>query len=95
MDDRNEYTHTHGNQRAIVNRLSRALGHLGKVRKMVDDGTDCSEVLVQLAAVRSALDGAGKAILKDHLRYCIQEAVHKGDDDAIEDMCKTIDQFMK
>ena len=47
--------HVHENQKAVLNRLARAAGHLEKVRRMVEEGHDCSEVLVQLAAVRSAL----------------------------------------
>ena len=45
--------HVHENQKAVINRLSRAIGHLEKVKRMVEEGYDCSEVLVQLAAVRS------------------------------------------
>ena len=94
-----EHGHSHGhiheNQKAVINRLSRALGHLEKVRQMVENGEDCAEVLVQLAAVRSALDNAGKVILKDHLRHCIVGAVEDGNDDAIEDIFTAIDKFMK
>ena len=87
--------HVHENQRAVVNRLSRAIGHLEKVKRMVEAGQDCSEVLVQLAAVRSALDNTGKVILKDHMRHCMVDAVAAGDQDAIEDLCQAIDKFMK
>ena len=62
---------------------------------MVENGYDCSEVLVQLAAVRSALDNTGKVILKDHMRHCLMEAVAAGDDDAIDDLCCAIDKFVK
>ena len=87
--------HVHENQKAVVNRLSRAIGHLEKVKRMVEAGHDCSEVLVQLAAVRSALDNTGKVILKEHMRHCLVEAVVSGDEDAIEDLCQAIDKFMK
>ena len=87
--------HVHENQRAVVNRLSRAIGHLEKVKRMVEEGCDCSDVLVQLAAVRSALDNTGKVILKEHMRHCLVEAVVSGDEDAIEDLCQAIDKFMK
>ena len=89
------HDHVHENQRAIVNRLSRASGHLVKVKTMVENGADCSEVLVQLAAVRSALDNTGKVILKDHLRHCVTDAVQEGDEDAIDNLCTAIDKFMK
>ena len=62
---------------------------------MVEDGRDCSEVLIQLAAVKSAINGVGKVILKDHIDHCIVDAVEQGDHKAIEDMEKAIDQFIK
>ena len=93
------YHHTHGhvheNQKAVINRLARAIGHLEKVKRMVEDGADCSEVLVQLAAVRSAIDNTGKVILQDHMRHCMVDAVAAGNQEAIEDLCKAIDKYMK
>ena len=87
--------HVHENQKAVLNRLARAIGHLEKVKRMVEEGYDCSEVLIQLAAVRSALDNTGKVILKDHMRHCMVDAVADGDTDAIEGLCQAIDKFMK
>ena len=87
--------HVHENQKAVVNRLARAIGHLEKVKRMVEEGCDCSDVLVQLAAVRSAIDNTGKVILQDHMRHCMVDAVAAGDEDAIEDLCRAIERYMK
>lgn len=87
--------HAHTNTKAVINRLSRAIGHLESVKKMVEDGRDCSEVLIQLAAVRAALTNTGKVILKDHIEHCIVDAVEQGDEQAIRDLERAIDQFMK
>lgn len=87
--------HTHENTKAVLNRLSRAIGHLQSVKRMVEEGRDCSEVLVQIAAVRSAIDNTGKVILQDHLKHCIVEAAQEGDRQAIDDLCQAIDKFMK
>ncbi len=87
--------HVHENQKAVLNRLARAIGHLEKVKRMVEDGEDCSEVLIQLAAVRSALDNTGKVILQDHIRHCMVDAVEAGDEAAIDDLCQAINKFMK
>ena len=57
------HVHSHQHTRAVVNRLARAIGHLERVKAMVEEGRDCSEVLIQLAAVRSALNNTGKVIL--------------------------------
>ena len=91
----NSHGQVHENQKAVVNRLARAIGHLEKVKRMGEESHDCTEVLVQLAAVRSALDNTGKVILKDHMRHCMVDAVSAGDQDAIDDLCQAIDKFMK
>ena len=87
--------HTHTDPKTVLNRLSRAIGHLEAVRKMVEEGRDCTEILVQLAAVRSAVNNTGKLILKDHLNHCIVDAVQSGDQKALDDMAAAIDQFVK
>lgn len=87
--------HVHTNQKAVLNRLARAIGHLEKVKRMVEEGCDCTEILVQLAAVRSALDCTGKVILKDHIHHCMVDAVTAGDQAAIDDLCLAIDRFIK
>lgn len=87
--------HSHQQTKAVLNRLSRAQGHLDAVRKMVERGEDCAEVLVQLSAVISALNGTGRAILKDHISHCIVDAVEAGDDEAIRSLNDAIDRFMR
>ena len=72
-DHEHGHGHTHTQTKAVLNRLSRAIGHLESVRSMVESGRDCTEVLIQLAAVRSALNNTAKVILKDHLEHCIHE----------------------
>ena len=85
--------HTHTQTKAVLNRLSRAIGHLESVKRMVEDGRDCTEVLVQLAAVRSALNSTAKVILKDHLEHCIDD-VSAGDSDQLTALNEAIDKFM-
>ena len=65
------------------------------VRKMVERGEDCTEVLVQLAAVISALNSTGRVILKDHIAHCIVDAVESGDNEAVESLNQAIDRFMR
>jgi DNA-binding FrmR family transcriptional regulator len=89
------HKHYHHNTKAVLARLSRASGHLNSVKRMVEEGKDCSEVLIQLSAVISALANTGKVILKDHLEHCIVDAVESGDNKAIDNLNKAIDSFMK
>ena len=89
------HAHTHQNTKAVLNRISRAIGHLESIKRMVEDGRDCSEVLIQLSAVKSAINNTGKIILQDHIEHCIVDAVEHGDREAIKELEKAIDRFMK
>ena len=82
--------HVHTQTKAVINRLSRAIGHLESVKRMVEDGRDCTEVLVQLAAVRSALSSTARVILKDHLEHCVSG----GDSADLQALNEAIDKFM-
>lgn len=90
-----EHAHSHQNTKAVINRLSKIIGHLESVKRMVESGRDCSEVLIQLAAVKSAVNSTGKVILKDHLEHCIIEALEQQDMTAIKELNDAIDKFMK
>ena len=87
------HSHSHTQTKAVLNRLSRAIGHLESVKRMVENGRDCTEVLVQLAAVRSALNSTAKVILKDHLEHCITDA-SANDADQLAALNEAIDKFM-
>ena len=87
--------HSHAQTKAVLNRLSRAIGHLESIRRMVEEGRDCSEVLIQLSAVKAAINNTGKVILQDHIEHCIVDAVESGDHEALEELNKAIDRFMK
>lgn len=95
----NDHDHGHKHDpehtKAIINRLARAKGHLDSVKNMIHDERDCSEVLIQLSAVISALTNTGKLILQDHIEHCIVAAVDSGDKKAIEDLNKAINMFIK
>ena len=89
------YEHQHPNAKAVSNRLAKAIGHLEKVKRMVDNGEDCSQVLIQLAAVKSAINNAGKVILVDHINHCIVDAVQENDFNKIDELSEAIRQFVK
>lgn len=66
-----EDTHSHTQTRAVINRLSRIEGHVRSIKKMVEDERDCSNILIQIAAVRSAIDKVAGVVLEDHLESCL------------------------
>ena len=85
--------HNHPNNKAVVNRLSKIIGHLEAVKRMVEEGRDCSEVIIQISAVRSALNNTGKIILKDHINHCVKDAVEKNDTEVLDNLNNAIDKF--
>jgi DNA-binding FrmR family transcriptional regulator len=87
--------HTHKNTKAVINRLSRAIGHLESVKRMVEEGRDCSEVLIQVSAVKSAINNIGKIILQDHIENCVVDAVETNNKKILEDLNNAIDKFIK
>ncbi len=89
------HTHTHTQTRAVLNRMARLIGHMQSVRRMVEEGRDCSEILLQISAVDAALKNVGKIILKDHMEHCIVDAVQENDREALTRLSQAIDRFVR
>lgn len=89
------HVHSAEEKKAVLNRLSRAIGHLESVRRMVERDEDCTEVLIQLSAVRNAINNTGKVIIKNHISHCIVEAIEQDDLQAVEALNHAIDHFIK
>ena len=95
QDQESGHPHLHENTKAVVNRMARIIGHMESIKRMVESGRDCTEVLIQLSAVKSAINNTGKVILQDHIEHCIVEAVENGDLGAVKELERAIDRFMK
>jgi CsoR family transcriptional regulator, copper-sensing transcriptional repressor len=86
--------HNHPQSKAVINRMSRLIGHMESIKKMTEDGRDCSEILIQISAVRSALNGVGKIILEDHINHCVVEAVENNNKQVLGNLLDAIDKFI-
>lgn len=91
MEGKNEHQKT----KQILNRMARSIGHMEAIKKMVEEGRDCNEILIQLAAVRSAINGIGQIVLMDHINHCVVDAVETGDDQVIKDLEQALKLFLK
>ena len=100
-----EHIHTNGHshhghvhdpkeKKRQINRLSRIIGHLEYVKRMLENDEDCAQVLMQIAASRSALNGLGKEIINDHITHCIAHAMEEGDATAIEEFQSAIQKYL-
>lgn len=87
--------HRHEHHHQVLNRLARIEGHVRAIKRMVEADTPCPDVLVQIAAVRSALNGVGRVILEDHLQSCMVDAVEKDDyQQAMKELKNSLDKFI-
>ena len=75
--------------RDLANRLSRIEGQVRGIRKMLDENAYCPDIMVQVAAVKSALDGFNCTLLEEHIRTCVADDLRSGDDDTITELIGT------
>ena len=80
----------------VLRRLRKIEGQVKGVQKMIENGKDCSELLVQVAAIRAAINKVGGMILENHLKECIEKALGKDkSENAINDLVDTMVRFLK
>ena len=76
--------------RQLQNRLKRMIGQLNGIRKMLDDNRYCGDILIQVAAVESALQSFGYLVLQDHLQTCVVEEIQKGNTQIVDEAVELI-----
>jgi DNA-binding FrmR family transcriptional regulator len=89
------HIHSEESLRRIVNRLSRVEGHIRGIKMMVQESRPCPDVLVQLAAIRGAIDRISRMILDEHLTECVARAAKEGKiEEEIEELKAALDRFL-
>ena len=91
-----QHSHTHSPEakKKQLNRLARAIGHLRSIQGMIERDEDCADVIVQLSAVRSAINNLGKVIIDEHLTHCIYHAIEEGDETSVREFQEAIRKFL-
>ncbi len=80
----------------INNRLKRIEGQVRGIMKMVDEDKNCEDILIQIAAVKSALHKTGQIILEGHLQHCVIDGIKRGDEtETMKRLASAIEQFSK
>jgi len=82
-------------KRLLLNRLSRIEGQVRGIHNMVDNDVYCVDILTQVMAVQSALNGFNKVLLGNHIRSCVADSVRNGEDEKINELVETIQKLMK
>ncbi len=76
--------------RLLQNRLKRMMGQLGGIGKMLEENRYCGDILVQVAAVESALQAFGYLVLQNHLETCVVEEIQRGNTQIVEEAVELI-----
>jgi DNA-binding FrmR family transcriptional regulator len=85
----------HQHTKAVTDQLARTAGHVLSIKRMVEDERPCPDVLIQLAAVRAAVDRAARLVLEDHLESCVRGAALNGmADDEWRRLKEALDRFI-
>lgn len=82
-------------EKDLLNRLNRIEGQVRGIKAMVQEERYCTDILVQVSAIQSALNGFCKVLLSNHIRTCVVEDIKNGkEDEAIVELCETIKKMM-
>lgn len=87
--------HSDKTKKNLVSRLNRIEGQIRGIKGMVDKDVYCDDILNQIAAVQSALNGVGKMLLEDHMKSCVIERIQAGEEEVIDELLTTITKLMK
>lgn len=89
-------TNKHEHRQSVIHRLARIEGHVRAVKRMVEEDQSCPDILIQIAAVRSALNSVGRVILEDHIRNCLIDTAENGDFEAtFRDLQNSMERFIR
>ena len=79
----------------ILNRLSRIEGQVRGIKRMVEEDTYCTDILIQVSAVNAALNSFNKVLLANHIRTCVAEDIRAGKEETIDELVATLQKLMK
>ena len=79
----------------LMNRLKRIEGQVRGVENMLETGSYCTDILIQVSAISSALNSFNKVLLKNHVKTCVAENIRSGNDEVIDELVTTLQKLMK
>ena len=89
------YNRTEIDSKDMLNRLSRIEGQVRGVRAMVEEERYCTDIVIQISAIQSALNSFNKVLLEKHIKSCVMEDIKIGNEESIEELCRLIFKMMK
>ena len=80
---------------ALLKRLNRIEGQVRGVRGMVEKECYCTDILIQVSAIQSALNAFSRELLANHIRTCVKDGIRADDDSVVDELVKTVEKLMK
>ncbi len=79
----------------LMNRLNRIEGQVRGIKKMLEENAYCSDILIQVSAISSALNSFNKVLLDNHMNTCVVENIQKGNLEVVVELTNTLKKLMK
>jgi DNA-binding FrmR family transcriptional regulator len=77
-------------------RLRKIAGQVSAVDRMIDEDVPCEDIMIQINAIKSAIQSVGQIVLEGHINHCVREGIQHGDaDKTIAEFSEVIRQFSK
>ena len=80
---------------ALLKRLNRIEGQVRGVRGMVEKECYCTDILIQVSAIQSALNAFSRELLANHIRTCVKDGIRADDDSVVDELVRTVEKLMK
>ncbi|MFZ3590089.1 metal-sensitive transcriptional regulator [Bacillus sp. DJP31] len=87
--------HSDTTKKNLISRLNRIEGQIRGVKGLIEKDTYCDDVITQISAIQSALNGVGKLLLEGHLKSCVVERIQEGDQEVLDEFLITVQKLMK
>ena len=87
--------HSPETKKNLLTRLNRIEGQIRGVKGLIEKDTYCDDIITQISAIQSALNGVSKILLEGHLKTCVLERIQEGDTDVLDEFLVTIQRVMR
>lgn len=94
-DSKRKSHHSDKMKSNLLARLNRIEGQVRGIKGLIEKDTYCDDVLNQIAAVQSALNGVGKLLLEGHMKSCVVDRIQSGDHEVLDKLLVTVNKLMK
>lgn len=81
--------------KSLIHRLNRIEGQVRGIRGMVEKEAYCVDILTQVSAIQSALNGFNKELLANHMKTCVVEDIKEGKEETVDEVLNIVYKLMK